>query len=149
MRCCPCKGYFQPWRVQLLGCAYGQSDTFTFSCSTPLRFKKPKEHFGNSYIKSRYLKLVAHVSKLTLWSEVPRRGLVEADRARSLSSVSAGTVTLCQHQLINTAASGRGAAGATFKPQISSNKNASFLTPTLCILRIMVLSLYGMGFLTY
>lgn len=63
-------------------------DILSFSCSAPFRFKKPKEHFGNSYIKSRYLHLVVHVSKLTLWSEVivPRRGLVEADRARSLSS---------------------------------------------------------------
>lgn len=60
----------------------------TLSCSDPLRFEKPKEHFGNSNIKSRYLQLVAHVSKLTLWSEVifPRRGLVEGDRAGSLSS---------------------------------------------------------------
>lgn len=58
------------------------------------------------------------------------------------------TVTLCQHQLINTAASGRGAAGGTFEPQINSNKDASFLTPTLGILCTVVLSLYGMGFLT-
>lgn len=41
--------------VAKYSCAYGPSDTITVSCSAPLRFKKPKEHFGNSYIKSRYL----------------------------------------------------------------------------------------------
>lgn len=42
-------------RVAKYSCAYGPSDTITVSCSAPLRFKKPKERFGNSYIKSRYL----------------------------------------------------------------------------------------------
>lgn len=81
------------------GRAYGPSDTFTFSCNDPFRLKEPKDHFGNSYIKNRYLQLVAHVSKFTVCSEVivPRRGLVETLRAESSAALSVpSTVTPCQ-----------------------------------------------------